>query len=353
MKTFFTIHDPVVPSSHPRLLLELAVEQGAQRDAILARAALSYDVLADPDARLSYGQYFAIAEAAMELTGNPALGLDFGARARLAHWGVLGLAAMNGVTGGKALGVALQYYRTFAPGWDLSVQLDGDVGRFVARETIPRGKLLPFGTEALLMTMQRLKAELMGRTLPVLEARFPYPRPAHADRYREFAADKLVFDHDAIEVLFDPRVMEVQIPGADPAMGVIAERYCATEAASAGRADGLLAEVRKILLRGLTPRPTLEDVARELRTSSRTLRRALHNMGTSYRAMIDEAAKARAEEMLRRKSDKLEHVASELGFSDVRTFRRAFKRWTGRSPAAYRGRASENGGLSESLSGQT
>jgi AraC-like DNA-binding protein len=350
MKTFFTMDDLVVPASHPRLLLEVAVEQGANRDAILARAQLSYDMFADPDARLSYTHYFAIAEAAMELTGNPAIGLDFGARARLAHWGVIGLAAMNGVTSGKALGVWLQYYRTFAPGWDLSVHIEGDIGRFIAKETISRGKFLPFGTEAMLMTMQRLKEELVGRTMPVREVRFPYPRPAHADRYGEFAADTVVFDHDVVEVLFDPMAMDVPIPGADPSMGIIAERYCASEAASVGRAEGLLAEVRKVLLRGLTPRPNIEDVARELRTSSRTLRRALHNMGTSFRALLDEAAKARAEEMLRRNSDKLEHVASELGFSDVRTFRRAFKRWTGRSPAAFRGRPYDVPGVA---SGQT
>jgi AraC-like DNA-binding protein len=200
------------------------------------------------------------------------------------------------------------------------------------------------------MTMQRLKEELVGRTMPVREVRFPYPRPAHADRYGEFAADTVVFDHDVVEVLFDPMAMDVPIPGADPSMGIIAERYCASEAASVGRAEGLLAEVRKILLRGLTPRPNIEDVAHELRTSSRTLRRALHNMGTSFRALLDEAAKARAEEMLRRNSDKLEHVASELGFSDVRTFRRAFKRWTGRSPAAFRGRPYDVPGVA---SGQT
>lgn len=337
MKTFFTIDDCVVPASHPRLLLELSVEQGASREEVLALAGVAHDTLVDPDGRISYAKYWAIADAAMTLTGNPALGLDFGARARLGHWGVLGLAAMNATTGGSALELGLQYYRTFAPGWDLSIQVDGDVGRFVARETISRGKFLPFGTEAMLMTLQRLKAELIGNRAPVREIRFAYPRPAYAARYSEFFAESLAFDNGVTEVLFDPKAMDLAVEGADPSMGVVAERYCAAEAARTSTTDGLLEEVRKVLGRGLSPRPTLESVARELRTSPRSLRRALHDMNTSFRSLLEETTRIRAEELVRRSSDKLEHVAAELGFADVRTFRRAFKRWTGKSPGAFRG----------------
>jgi AraC-like DNA-binding protein len=337
MKTFFTIDDPVVPANHPRMLVDVAAAQGAERAAVLVDAGLTYELLLDPDRRISYGQYLRIADAAIRLTGNPAIGFDFGSQARLAHWGVVGLAAMNGVTGGQALRVGLQYYRTFAPGWDLSVHVEGDMGHFVARETLPRGKLLPFATEAMLMTMQQLTTELVGRVLPVKEARFGYPRPPYAERYREFfAAETMSFDHAVTEILFDPKQMDIVIDGADPSMGTIAERYCAAEAARVTPTIGLLAEVRKVLERGLSPRPTLEDVARELRTSSRSLRRGLREMGTSFRALLDEATKVRAQELVRGHGDKLEHVAAELGFSDVRTFRRAFKRWTGRSPAAYR-----------------
>ncbi len=324
------------------MLSEVAAAQGADRDAVLAEAGLNYEMLLDPDRRLSYAQYMKIAAAAIRLTGNPALGLDFGGHARLAHWGVVGLAAMNGVTGGQALRVWLQYYRTYAPGWDLSVHVEGDVGHFIIREAIPRGKLLPFATEATLMTVQRLTGEINGRPLPVREVRFAYPRPAYAERYREFSSEVIVFDADLTEVLFDAKNMDLPIDGADPSTGVLAERYCVAEAARVTPTVGLLAEVRKVLVRGLAPRPTLEDVARELRTSSRSLRRALQEMGTSFRTLLDEAAKARAEELVRRNSDKLEHVASELGFSDVRTFRRAFKRWTGHSPAAFRNRAARS-----------
>jgi AraC-like DNA-binding protein len=339
MKAFFTIDDPVVPANHPRSLVDLAIEQGAGRDELLAASGSSYEALLDPDHRISYAEYLRIAATAIRLTGNPAIGLDFGARARLSHWGVVGLAAVNRVTGGEALQLWLQYYRMFAPGWDLSVTVEGNVGRIVARETISRGELLPFATEAMLATMQSLTTQVVGYPQKAIETRFAYPEPPYSARYRDFFEGPMVFDQEVTEVLFDPSNLKAPIAGADPSMAVIAERYCVAEVARAASTEGLLEQVRKVLRRSLSPRPTLELVAKELRTSSRSLRRGLQEMGTSFRALWEEAAKARAEELVRRNDDKLEHVATELGFSDVRTFRRAFKRWTGQSPAAFRDRA--------------
>src|SRR4051812_33693385 len=115
MKAFFTIDDPVVPANHPRSLVDVAIEQGAEKGELLAETGLSYEALLDPDHRISYAQYLRIAATAIRLTGNPAIGFDFGARARVSHWGVVGLAGTNGVTGGEALRLWLQYYRAFAP----------------------------------------------------------------------------------------------------------------------------------------------------------------------------------------------------------------------------------------------
>src|SRR5690349_5890350 len=99
MKNFFTADDAVVPGHHPRVLVETGVDQGADRGAVLDGVGVAYEALLDPETRISYAQYMRIADNAIRLTRNPAIGLDFGARAELAHWGVIALAAMNGATG--------------------------------------------------------------------------------------------------------------------------------------------------------------------------------------------------------------------------------------------------------------
>jgi AraC-like DNA-binding protein len=145
-----------------------------------------------------------------------------------------------------------------------------------------------------------------------------------------------VFEHSVTEVLFDAAILEERIVGADPTMAVVAERYCAVEATNALTTEGLLSQVQKALSRSSDSRPAIDSVARELRTSTRSLRRGLQQMGTSYQKLLDEAVRARAERALRDRDAKVEHVATELGFADARSFRRAFKRWTGVSPAGFR-----------------
>ncbi len=338
MKTFFTADEPVVPGHHPRVLVDTAVAQGADSRGILDGLGISYDGLVDPDCRVSYAQYVKIAERAIALTGNPAIGIDFGKQAHVAHWGVLGLAAMNAATAGEALRMSLQYYRTFAPGWDLSVRVEGAVGHFVARETISRGAFLTFATEALLATMWRLATDVLRKPLPVRELRLGYPRPAHAHRYSEFTLGTVVFDCDATEALFDAAVLDEPIVGASPAMAVVAERYCAEEAARVVVTDGLLAQVRKAIDGHPEPRPRIDAIARELRTSGRSLRRGLRQMGSTYQALLDASTRVRAEAELRRSGSKIEAIALQIGFADVRSFRRAFKRWTGVSPREFRRR---------------
>jgi AraC-like DNA-binding protein len=82
--------------------------------------------------------------------------------------------------------------------------------------------------------------------------------------------------------------------------------------------------------------PDLEKVASALQTSTRSLRRALHDVGTSYQELLDELRRTRAEEWVRTTDLTFEQMAERLGFSNVRSFRRAFKRWTGRTPGEFR-----------------
>jgi AraC-like DNA-binding protein len=59
-------------------------------------------------------------------------------------------------------------------------------------------------------------------------------------------------------------------------------------------------------------------------------------MGTSYLELLDESRRFRAQEWVRATHMTFEEIAERLGFSDVRSFRRAFKRWTGRTPGDVR-----------------
>jgi AraC-like DNA-binding protein len=73
-------------------------------------------------------------------------------------------------------------------------------------------------------------------------------------------------------------------------------------------------------------------------TNPRTLRRWLREEGTSFRRILDRIHFEAAEERLREPALSLAEIAAELGYADQANFTRAFRRWTGETPAAYRRR---------------
>jgi AraC-like DNA-binding protein len=70
--------------------------------------------------------------------------------------------------------------------------------------------------------------------------------------------------------------------------------------------------------------------------TSRTLRRKLETEGTSYTDLLDNVRHALAMDFLNTSVLSTDDIAAALGFSDSASFRRAFKRWTGKSPSAFR-----------------
>jgi len=330
------MQDRIVPVHHPRVLVETAVAHGADRALLLEGVGVTDQMLSDADARISYEQFERLERNAIALTNEPALGLHFGKAVHFSHLGLLGLAVMSSPNAEAAFRVALQYYRLVAPAWDLDLRIEGNRALLKVEETIPRGPLRAFATEALLGGIHGVASQVLGRRALVHEVRLAYPEPEYSLLYRDFFGYEIRFDRESTEVEFEAAVLREPIRTADPATATLAEQYCATEASRRGPQDGLLGRIRTILTSKDARRPTLEDVARALQTSPRSLRRSLQQMGTSFQEIVDEVLRARAEQQVRAGEAKLEQIAHDLGFSDVRSFRRAFKRWTGLNPNEYR-----------------
>jgi AraC-like DNA-binding protein len=104
-------------------------------------------------------------------------------------------------------------------------------------------------------------------------------------------------------------------------------------------AAATLAERVRRRLRAAPPWPTLEAVAAQWSMSPATLRRRLHDEGQGWAGLKDEVRRDQAIHLLAHGSLPLPAVAERLGFDDASSFHRAFRRWTGSAPGAYRGRA--------------
>ena len=100
---------------------------------------------------------------------------------------------------------------------------------------------------------------------------------------------------------------------------------------------GLAGDIRALLLRDIANAPSLAAIAKLLDISDRSLRRQLREQGISFRGLRDELRMQIALKYLRTTELANEDIALALGFSDAANFRRAFRRWTNKSPSEIRG----------------
>ena len=82
--------------------------------------------------------------------------------------------------------------------------------------------------------------------------------------------------------------------------------------------------------------PGIEEVAKRMNCSGRTLQRRLAERNLNYQMLLDNIRKDMAIELLSTTALPITQIATRTGFADDSTFHRAFKRWTGASPGAYR-----------------
>ena len=87
---------------------------------------------------------------------------------------------------------------------------------------------------------------------------------------------------------------------------------------------------------GLDGYPTLEDISQRLNMTTRTLRRKLEEEGTNFKALLEEAKRRDAIQLLDDRNLEIQRVANLLGYQDPANFTRAFRQWTGQTPSQYR-----------------
>jgi AraC-like DNA-binding protein len=259
---------------------------------------------------------------------------------RLSWHGFLGFAAMAAGTVGEALALAERFSLTRTAAFALVTHGEGPVASLVLEERVDLGALREFLVITLLVGMGRIAEDATGRRMPgVADCAFPEPDYAAAmlARGRSLGAGTMRFGRPSHRLVFDASLLEVPLTSADPAAMQLAREQCDRELAALSESASLAGRVRVELTRG-DAGATLERVARRLGASTRTLKRRLAEEGTSFRAISDEARRQKALLLLDDRRVPLAEVAERLGYSDVANFTRAFRRWTGKSPGAFRGR---------------
>ncbi|NQD80491.1 helix-turn-helix domain-containing protein, partial [Pseudomonas sp. CrR14] len=197
-------------------------------------------------------------------------------------------------------------------------------------------ELATFNTEFCLASLKLICDDLLGRPLPLEGARFGHKAPRYQRQYTRDFSCPVRFNAADNAIVFDSHWLDRRLPLADPVTHRDTLERCRQLNREFISHLALVSRVRQLLAAQLTVVPSLDDLARQLRCSSRTLRRQLQEVGTSYQTLLDELRFEQARLMLGQERLPIAHIAEALGYSETASFRHAFQRWSGTSPSRYR-----------------
>lgn len=325
-----------VSAEYLALLLDVLSRRGVATEALLEGTRIEPGCWRDPQARVTAQDFEVVATRAMTLSGEPWLGWELGASMTLSSHGFLGYAAMSSATLGEALELAVKYFRTRSTLVQLETFTDGDMAVMQINELLALGELAPLIMESMFSSFHFMGEKLVPGLDVIGELRFSYPEPDYFARMRPVMPVPVYFDCAYNQMRFPVERMQYPLQFADPRLARMAADQCEQEMASIKLPPPLLGQVRRIILGGGGRFPGVEEVAGELHMSSRTLKRKLQQLGTSYQEVLDGLRKGLAVEYLTQSEKTVDEIAMTLGYSDASNFARAFRRWTARSPSDYR-----------------
>jgi AraC-like DNA-binding protein len=320
-----------------RGLVDIAVLSGVPRTRFLRAAQLEPTTLDAPDARMSRAEVYRLCELAMELTENPALGLHWGERLTGTTFPPISALIAHAATLRQGLNALYQFHRLLTD--DFTYEMHESHDRVIIRcSGLPDEALRVkrFVAEMFVTGMVRL-IRSFSVDARLSRVNFEYAAPAYRAEYERIFEGAQRFEQPFTGVVFDRRLLSAASPVRDEdvhgALRSIAERRVLRIAERVPYA----VRVRELLTQQAAAcRGEMKTVAAAFGLSVRSLRRRLAAEGTSYAAVADDALASIAKTLLRDKQRTIQEAAYEMGFSDTSTFHRAFKRWTGTTPRAFR-----------------
>jgi len=325
-----------VIGSLPRTVLATAQSVGLDASRLAREAGLDLDLLNDLDRRVPVETY---ADLWRALVRDPRADLLLEAAPAvndLSAVGVVGYVMSNSPTISAAFSAYSRHRRILGDLFDFQIQATPDA--FSITFIVPEHfREIPLFSEATVALNHALVRVLGGRAEAPTVIRFPHARERAAPRLSSIVGDRLEFDCPHTTLVYPGQVGEAPVLRADPALFHFIERHALAVAAEIPDTIRWADRVRRFVLGQLERgEPSPAEVARSLALSERTLQRRLGEEGTSFLQIVDQCRRELALRYVGDASLSFGEIAFLLGYSEQSAFHRAFRRWTGRTPAETR-----------------
>ena len=320
-----------------RLPLDALTRLGLSRAALLRDIGLSEADIRDPEARIPLACMARLWRAASAGLPGTAIGLRVGASARARDFGLVGYTLVYSDTLLSALKRLDRYDRIISD--SLRVELDTAAdAAWLRLDAQPALRSFRPAADARLASVLSVCREITGAPIVPLHVQFPYRRLPDVREYERLFQAPLEFGAANAAILFSHEDLARPVTLSDETLVGYLDRLARAVLSERHAGSTIRDQVRHLLWTEMNESPPdIERIARRLAMTPRTLQRRLRQEETSFAAVLEELRRDMAPSLLREGRMSVSEVAFLLGYEDPSSFQRAFRRWFGLSPRAFRG----------------
>jgi len=296
--------------------------------------------LSEAGARLSIPRYMRLGHAAIQLTGQPGLGLRMGRLSRISQCGLAGVTAAQAPTVREAVRTLIRFEALYGSNYRGHSSFHEDAqGAWLRFYSIsPYNAYNRFVVDSIFAGWLQQLSTLAGTSIRAQRIEIEFDAPQYAADYAALSENPLTFTADSNQLRLDQDVLALRNPEHCPSTWRHLLQLCEKELEQLTRTRSLRERITRLLgpLLNGGREPDLEEVAARLKLPTWTLRRKLAEEGTRFRTILNDTRRDLAMTYIRDTELAFGEIAYLLGFASAEAFQRAFKRWNGQTPGEFR-----------------
>jgi AraC-like DNA-binding protein len=324
-----------------RNLILLGCSNEQEISAVCEAANIDPHDLNNLEIKVSLESKIAVLKKLLELTGDKDLGLHLGEKAAPPMLGQAGHLQQSSKDVLTAFKKTFYFSRTFTAVYDSYIEeRNGEAWLYyepikawcdASPETAVHGANIPLSA-----TMNFIRL-LSGKSVYPVKVMYRTAKVKDTSEYERIFRCKPAFNQDGNCMVFRIKDLEIPILGYNPQLSAVIEKLLQERLHESEQGLRFTTKVREaISINYQFDFPRLENIALTLNMTPRTLQRKLQDENTSYRELSDSIRYELASTLLKHKQLTISEIAYKLGFAELKAFRKAFKQWSGQTPAAYR-----------------
>jgi AraC-like DNA-binding protein len=335
-----------IPIARVKPLIKILLMNKVSLAGLLSGTDLKLEDFTETDKVVAFEQYFQLVVNARALLPDFPFALLLGEQSFLHHDGLLAARIMSSETVQEAMELLTRFQPLFTQILLFDFEENQHGGVLTLEPQFDLGEALPYFVEFTCSVIYSLGRFFMGgvalgsddlmRADISAEIHFSYPEPNVRESFDAFFSLPLKFDQPANKIILSRGLLSQKLIFSNKSSAEQNEQICQERVTEICLDNTVLDRVKFMIRRQIYSNVSLDQLAEQLCTSSRTLRRQLRSHNTSYKELLEDERKRVSLIQIRKPEVSLEELADKLGYSDASSFSRAFKRWYGVSPKHFK-----------------